>query len=212
MAARARVVELGGAAAINLSASVTDVVVLDEGRADRRRARIASLELPVHEAGRLADPAGAGQQAAPGRADAVRVLPRGGVVDLPRATGPGAAHWTVTATWAQQASCEIDVVAFVVDEDEQVSFDDDVVFYGTPENPAGTVRLLSDGPTEQTVSMDLAGLPPGARKVVIAAAIDGALLAEVYRRGPVWRLRAVGQGYDHGLEVLARTYGVDVAD
>lgn len=38
------------------------------------------------------------------------------------------------------------------------------------------------------------------------------LLAEIYRRGPVWRMRAIGQGYDHGLEALARGYGVDIAD
>lgn len=37
------------------------------------------------------------------------------------------------------------------------------------------------------------------------------LLAEFYRRGPVWRLRAVGQGYDYGLDGLARRYGVEVA-
>ncbi|CAM5525508.1 hypothetical protein STANM337S_04088 [Streptomyces tanashiensis] len=36
------------------------------------------------------------------------------------------------------------------------------------------------------------------------------LLAEIYRRGPRWRFRAVGQGYDHGLEILVRGYGVDV--
>ncbi|NEE35761.1 TerD family protein, partial [Streptomyces sp. SID7982] len=89
---------------------------------------------------------------------------------------------------------------------------------------------------------------PATRKVVVAAAIDGAatfgavgaiqigaalgssgaplaratldaattertlLLAEIYRRGRVGRLRAVGQGYDHGLDALARGYGVDVAD
>ncbi|GAA3502995.1 hypothetical protein GCM10019016_101050 [Streptomyces prasinosporus] len=38
------------------------------------------------------------------------------------------------------------------------------------------------------------------------------LLAEIYRRGPLWRLRAAGQGYDHALDVLARRYGVAVAD
>ena len=37
------------------------------------------------------------------------------------------------------------------------------------------------------------------------------LLAELYPWGPVWRFRAVGQGYDHGLAGLARGYGVDVA-
>nr|WP_078593639.1 exonuclease domain-containing protein [Streptomyces sp. NRRL S-920] len=38
------------------------------------------------------------------------------------------------------------------------------------------------------------------------------LLAEIYRRGPVWRLRAVGQGYDQGLGDLARRYGVNIED
>jgi DNA polymerase III subunit epsilon len=38
------------------------------------------------------------------------------------------------------------------------------------------------------------------------------LLAEIYRRGPIWRFRAVGQGYDHALGTLARGYGVDVED
>ncbi|MFC5638451.1 TerD family protein [Streptomyces bullii] len=180
----------------------------------------------------------------------MHVLPRGGVVDLLRPNGPAPApRWTVTASWAQQTSCGIDVVAFVVDDDEQVACDEDFVFYGAPENPAGTVRLHSDGPTEQTVGVDLTALPPAARKVVVAAAVDGAatfgdigaihiasgpgtssaplaqatldaattertlLLVELYRRGPLWRLRTVGQGYDHGLDdALARAYGVDVAD
>jgi DNA polymerase-3 subunit epsilon len=249
VAARTRIVELGGAAAINLSAGVTDVVVLDGGHADRRLARITALLLPVHDAAWLVAPVVTGASEAGGGRMAAHVLPRGGVVDLPLPNGRGPAdRWTVTASWAQQTACEIDVVAFVLDEDEQVSFDEDFVFYGAPENPGGTVRLLSDGPTEQTVSVDLATLPPSARKVVVAAAIDGSptfgdvgalhivsgpgtsaaalaqatldaattertmLLAEIYRRGESWRLRAVGQGYDHDLGALARGYGVDVTD
>ncbi len=110
------------------------------------------------------------------------------------------------------------------------------------------MRLLTGGPAEQTIALNLASLPPATRKVVVAAAVDGSatfgtvgaiqigaapgssgapvaratldaattgrtlLLAEIYRRGPLWRLRAVGQGYDHGLDALARGYGVDVAD
>ncbi|MBP0448934.1 TerD family protein [Kitasatospora sp. RG8] len=90
------------------------------------------------------------------------------------------------------------------------------------------------------------GVGRPARRVVIAAAIDGSatfgdggaveiapagdtrarpivqatldaattertlLLAEIYRRGGSWRFRAVGQGFDHGLDELARGYGVDV--
>ncbi len=122
------------------------------------------------------------------------------------------------------------------------------MFYGAPENPGGTVRLLTDGPAEQTIVLDLASLPPASQKVVVAAAIDGdvtfgdvgavqvaaapgesapalarttldaatseraLLLAEIYLRGSVWRFRAIGQGYDHGLADLARGYGVDISD
>lgn len=247
VAARTRVVELGASAAVNLSASVTDAVILAGGEQDRRMRRIVALELPTHDADWLIAPTSSPPNAgggAPGQA--AHVLPRGGVVDLPRLE---ASHrWNVTASWAQQTSCEIDVVAFTVDEEDQVAYDDDFTFYGAPECPNGAVRLLSDGPTEQTISMELAALPPAALKVVIAAAIDGTptfgdvgaiqittaqgasalplsqatldaattertmLLAEIYRRGPIWRFRAVGQGYDHGLEHLARGYGVDIAD
>ncbi|MEU4094259.1 DEDDh family exonuclease [Streptomyces sp. NPDC026673] len=249
VAARTRIVELGAAAAINLSASVTDVVLLDGGDRDRRMPRITSLAVPVHAATWLEAPV-VPPLSRPGRLPGTtHLLPRGGVVDLPASPErPLTDSWTVTASWAQQTACEIDVVAFVVDEDEQVSSDADFVFYGAPENPGGTVRLLGDGPTEQTVSVELSALPPGARKVVVVAAVDGTptfgdvgaiqitsgpgtsaaplaqatldaattertlLLAELYRRGPLWRLRAVGQGYDHGLATLARGYGVDIAD
>ncbi|WP_371543574.1 TerD family protein [Streptomyces sp. NBC_00554] len=247
-AARTRVVELGGSAAVNLSASVTDVVLLADGAKDRRMLRITALELPVHDEDWLTAPAVADQDTAAARPQDPQVMPRGDVIDLPVPNGTPALKWYVTAGWAPQADCEIDVVAFILDEDEQVTFDEDFIFYGAPESPAGTVRLLTGGPAEQTIALDLASLPPATRKVVIAAAIDGAttfgtvgaiqigaapgssgaplaratldaattertmLLAEIYRRGPVWRLRAVGQGYDHGLDVLARGYGVDITD
>lgn len=247
-AARTRVVELGGSAAVNLSAGVTDVIVLADGDKDRRMSRITALELPVHNADWLISPTSTMPDAVAVRPTEPHVLPRGGVIDLPMPHGTPTPEWYVTAGWAPRTHCEIDVVAFILDEDEQVTFDEDFIFYGAPESPAGTVRLLTGGPAEQTIALDLASLPPATRKVVVAAAIDGPatfgtvgaiqigaapgtngsplaratldaattertmLLAEIYRRGPLWRLRAVGQGYDHGLDALARGYGVDVAD
>ncbi|MCX3061487.1 TerD family protein [Streptomyces beihaiensis] len=261
-AARTRVVVLGGSAAVNLSRSVTDVVVLTGGDKDRRMRRITELGLPARDERWLVDPVGetSAETSAAARAAArteaaqveeapldvsaqpLHVLPRGGVIDLPTP------QWHLAAAWAPRERCEIDVVAFVLDEDEQVTFDEDFVFYGAPENPAGTVRLLTGGPAEQTVAVDLAALPPASHRVVVAAAIDGSatfgdigavqitaapdsdaaplahatldaattertlLLGEFYRRGPVWRFRAVGQGYDHGLDTLARNYGVEIDD
>ena len=258
-AARTRVVELGGSAAVNLSAGVTDVVVLADGEKDRRMNRVVALQLPLHGASWLTSPNATDRTSTTNTTDTTaarpkepHVLPRGGVIDLPMPSGtpaPGPApEWHLTVSWAPRSVCEIDVVAFILDEDEQVTFDEDFIFYGAPESPAGTVRLLTGGPAEQTIALDLAALPPATRKVVVAAAIDGPatfgtvgplqigaapgtsgppltratldaattertlLLAEFYRRGPRWRLRAVGQGYDHGLDALARGYGVDIAD
>lgn len=244
--ARSRVVTLGGAAAVNLSARVTDVVLLPGGESDRRMGRITALGLAVHEAGWLDAPATGPAPVEAGPPSACLVLPRGGVTDLPDTRD--VPRWTVTATWAQRTGTEIDIVAFVLDENGQVGTDEDFVFYGAPENPDGSLRLATDGPAEQAVAVDLSLLPTTVRAVAIAAAIDGTstfgdvgpveitaardrsaepfvqatldaattertlLLAEIYRRGPRWRLRAIGQGYDHGLDTLARDYGVDVED
>lgn len=247
--ARARALYMGASAAVNLSASVSDVVVLPGGETDRRMGRIATLGLPVHADDWLLAPTSAMvtalvRGATGSRQDEAAVLVRGAVLDL---SDSGEA-WTVSAAWRQQAPCDVDVVAFAVDAHEQVQGDEDFVFYGAPEHPDGTVRLATDGPTEQVVTADLARLPLEVRRVVVAAAIDGAatfadvgameitatcgigaapaaratldgattertmILAELYRRGEGWRLRVVGQGYDHSLDDLARGYGVDVAD
>ncbi|MFE6774580.1 exonuclease domain-containing protein, partial [Streptomyces sp. NPDC057676] len=172
VAARTRVVELGGSAAINLSASVTDVVLLPGGETDRRMKRVTAIELPVHDAHWLASPTTTDRPVPPARSGEPLVMPRGGVFDLP-AVAADAPAWHVTVSWAPPGDAEIDVVAFLLDEDEQVTRDEDFVFYGAPESPAGTVRLLTDGPSEQTVALDLAALSVATRRVVVAAAIDG---------------------------------------
>jgi DNA polymerase-3 subunit epsilon len=240
-AARVRVVDFGASAAVNLSAKVTDVVVLPGGESDRRMARIASLGLRVHDADWLLAPALSGPVV--DESDAAEVLVRGAVIDLPDSDGTAR---TVTAAWEQHTACAIDVVAFRLDAHERVAGDEDFIFYNAPEHPDGAVRLATDSPTEQAVTVDLERLPLEVSRVVVAAAIDGTatfsdvgaievtaicgiaaaptaratldaattertmLLAELYRRGEGWRLRAIGQGYDHGLVVLARGYGVDV--
>lgn len=240
--ARSAVAALGASAAVNLSARVTDVILLSGGENDQRMGRITSLGLNVRDSSWLTTPCADAEQAAAQQPSTPEVLPRGGVIDL------SDARWTVSASWRQTATCEVDVIAFAVDRHERVRGDEDFVFYGAPEHPDGTVLLATDGPTEQAISADLDALPADVHKLVIAAAIDDAatfgdvgaieisatcgvgaapvaqatldagttertmLLAELYRRGDGWRMRAMGQGYDHGLADLARNYGVDIAD
>lgn len=65
------------------------------------------------------------------------------------------------------------------------------------------------GPVELTLR-DRAGRP-WVRAVLDAGTTETSLLlAEFYQRGEIWRLRAVGQGYEEDLAGFARRHGVDV--
>ncbi|MEV0608683.1 TerD family protein [Polymorphospora rubra] len=241
VAARARqdITSLGGSAAVNLTARVTDVVCLPGAETEPRMTRVRRLEIPVHT---LAELPAIGRVAEP--AEEPVTLSRGGVVDLPGdADGE---PWTITAAWSwHDAAGEVDVAAFLLDEYDRVRGDEDFVFYNQP--AGGGVELGIDGGAEQSIRIDLADLPGWCVRVRVVAALTGdatfgavgpvqvqavprvgqpfaratldvattertMLLADVYRRGSSWRLRAVGQGYDHGLAWLATTYGVRVDD
>ncbi|KAF3463768.1 CAP domain-containing protein [Streptomyces sp. Tu 3180] len=134
-----------------------------------------------------------------------------------------------------------DVSALITDDGGTVRDDGDFVFYNQPSAPGARLtgdtltvdpRALRPGATRVTVVVsptepgtplselpsptlrvtDVRGRPlarfspprPGRETVL--------LLAEIYRRGEVWKLRALGQGYADGLAGLARDFGVDVAD
>ncbi|MFF7941768.1 TerD family protein [Nocardia gamkensis] len=243
-AARARIAELGGSAAVNMSARVTDVLALADGCTDRRCVKAVELGLPVHSVELLSPPPAGASPSCPAATEPLP-LARGQVIDLP--VDDFGADWTVRASWAHNGRFVVDLVAFLVDSAEQVAGDDDFVFYNQPETRA--VRLTADGPNEQSVVIRLDQVPAYCRRVVLAAALEGAdatfgdigaieveavpgteggvvtratldaateertlVLAEIYLRGDVWRLRAVGQGYPTDLATLARHYGVDVAE
>ncbi|PWI13406.1 stress protein [Streptomyces sp. Act143] len=134
-----------------------------------------------------------------------------------------------------------DVSALITGEDGKVGGDADFVFYNQPAAPGArltgdTLSLdparLRAGAAKVTVVvspadpgtasgrlpapvLDVTGpggrllarfAPPRPREETVL------LLAEVYRRGTGWKLRALGQGYADGLAGLARDFGVDVAD
>ncbi|MET8633915.1 CAP domain-containing protein [Streptomyces sp. NPDC057746] len=134
-----------------------------------------------------------------------------------------------------------DVSAIVTDAGGKVRGDADFVFYNQPSAPgvrlAGgelTVHphALRAGAERVTVivspadpAVHLGSLPAPTLHVSGAAGRAVArftpqraqretvlLLAELYRRGTVWKLRALGQGYADGLAGVARDFGVDVLE
>ncbi|MFJ9020005.1 CAP domain-containing protein [Streptomyces sp. NPDC102259] len=132
-----------------------------------------------------------------------------------------------------------DVCALVTDDSGKVRGDADFVFYNQPTAPGALLRgdtltlepdRLRAGATRVTVVVGaaepgtpLARLPLPTLQV---ADVPGRvlarftppptqgetvlLLAEFYRRGGGWKLRALGQGYTDGLAGLARDFGVEV--
>ncbi|MBT2422411.1 TerD family protein [Streptomyces sp. ISL-22] len=134
-----------------------------------------------------------------------------------------------------------DVSALITDDSGKVRGDADFVFYNQPSAPGARLHgetltvdppRLRSGATRLTVVVSPAdpctplGRLPAPTLHVTAA--DGRvvarfapqgprqetvlLLAEIYRRGGGWKLRALGQGYADGLAGLARDFGVDVIE
>ena len=192
-AVRADVGAAGGAVAVNLSANVTDLFLLDGAEDHPRLARAAAGGVRVHRGpmalgislptGGIPAPAdtrhighaqGSATTApeAPGQgATEPLVLARGQVIDL-----PSAAVWTVNAAWRAEAlsdGCELDVVAFLLDDQELIATDEDFVFWNAPASEDGAVALSVDGDSEQSVRIDLDLVPAHCARVVVAAALTG---------------------------------------
>ncbi|MHA6629895.1 TerD family protein [Pseudonocardia sichuanensis] len=182
-AVRTEIGALGGAAAVNLSAGVTDVILMAGGETDRRLARIREAALPLHR-GRVAlgitlpapcadavEPGYVGKHRSEAAGAGVPVLPRGAVIDLPDED-----VWTVNVAWRADAlagGTDVDVVAFLVDAGEQVIADEDFVFYNAPVSEHGAVALAADGDSEQSIRIDLGLVPDQHSKIIIAAALGG---------------------------------------
>lgn len=63
------------------------------------------------------------------------------------------------------------------------------------------VRVLNDEDGSELARYDL---------TEDAATIVSMIFCEIYRHGSEWKLRAVGQGFEKGLESVARNFGVSV--
>ncbi|AXG82090.1 CAP domain-containing protein [Streptomyces paludis] len=134
-----------------------------------------------------------------------------------------------------------DLSLLITGDSGKVAGDGDFVFYNQPSAPGALLRAdgagvhprrLRAGASRVTVVVSpadpataLGRLPvptltvtgPGAGVVARFTPVRPThetvlLLAEIYRRGGGWKLRALGQGYADGLAGIARDFGVDVAD
>lgn len=188
---RAEITARGGAAAVNLSANVTDLILLDGSEHDIRLPRAVAASIAVHRGpialgitlpGVAASPVdGHPVVAAPSQAwgiardpeqrVATPVLSRGAVIDLPDEN-----IWTINVAWRADAlvtGTELDVVAFLVDETEQVVTDEDFVFYNAPISQDGAVALSIDGNSEQSIRINLDLLGEYCTRVIVAGALSG---------------------------------------
>lgn len=187
---RARIAELGGTASVNLTAGVTDVVLLAGSATDTRYGKAWTRELtvlswpaltptdwPEHRPTVPVFPSGAPGAAAvpiarpPAAAPERMVVIRGQVIDL-----PADPVWSLNVSWqavADRPTCTVDLVAFIVDEHEKVTTDADFVFYNQTVSEDGAVQLAENGSSEQRIRVDLAALPAWCHRVEVAAAITG---------------------------------------
>lgn len=136
---------------------------------------------------------------------------------------------------------ELDTCVFLLNEQGKVRGDADFIFFNNLASPEGGVTLSPGGQQASvhlaldripasvqkiavTLVIDGADTISGLRQLelAVAGAADFALevsgrsekaviLAEVYRHQGNWKIRALGQGFNGGLEPLAIGYGVDVA-
>lgn len=134
-----------------------------------------------------------------------------------------------------------DVSALITDDSGKVRGDADFVFYNQPTAPGARLAgehltidppRLRSGASRVTVVVSPAdpGTPLG-RLPAPTLHVSGPgghtlarftpprperetvlLLAEIYRRGTAWKLRALGQGYADGLAGIARDFGVEVTE
>ncbi|MFJ1991551.1 CAP domain-containing protein [Streptomyces asiaticus] len=134
-----------------------------------------------------------------------------------------------------------DLSALITGEDGKVAGDGDFVFFNQPTAPGARLdgdtvtlrpRALRPGAARVTLVISPAdpGTPLGRLPAPVLSLLDERgsplarfapprpsqetvlLLAEIYRRGGGWKVRAIGQGYADGLAGVARDFGVDVAD
>ena len=159
-------------------------------------------------------------------------------------TSLGSRHGDVVIRHALDPALDVNLTAFLVGADGRVRSDADMIFFNQPEAEGGCARYhaprIAGATVEHRLSFDLARLPDGIEKIVVALTEDqgpgfaairdliahtgevrlspvptfrdekGLMVAEVYVRDGQDKVRAVWQGFSSGLHGLATAHGVEV--
>lgn len=149
-----------------------------------------------------------------------------------------ASRYVVDVGTAPGAAGLVDIAAVLLGPDGRVRSDDDLVFFNNPRQPgvaltdggaveidltgvpADVERVLVTGSTEAQgarfgeVGEVVVGVRGPGQELSFT---PGGLTTEtvlqmvaLYRRGPGWRLDAIGQGYSEGLAAFATEHGIEV--
>ncbi len=133
----------------------------------------------------------------------------------------------------------VDIMIFLLGEDRKVRSDADFVFFNQPTSTEGAIRLIAADRVTINLTAVPAGVHVLAVAVALSDTASGtlaqirglavtaagvsapalglttersAVLIEVYRRGPKWKIRNVSAGWTDGLAALVREHGVVVDD
>lgn len=79
-------------------------------------------------------------------------------------------------------------------------------------DPDDVTRTFREVKEAKVVAAQEGADPINFRPPALAGGERAVLLVEIYRRGPGWKLRAIGQGYADGLAGLATDFGVQVEE
>ncbi|OYD71412.1 TerD family protein [Rhodococcus sp. OK302] len=101
----------------------------------------------------------------------LRTIVMGEAVDL----SPDSLRWGCSVSWTQPPSnfLDVDLVAFLLDENRKVNGDQDFVFYNTPVGGGGAVKLATLAPDTQRVDIDFGALAPRYHRVALGVVITG---------------------------------------
>ena len=86
----------------------------------------------------------------------------------------------VELSWTAGAGVpDVDGSALLLRENGKVGDDADFVFFNQPNHPSGAVRHIGKSRTTDAVEVNLAGLPAGVERVLLAASADGGTFGQV---------------------------------